>query len=529
MQILYSGWFLKEGFQGAGCDLVTLQLSQERTLNEAIQETGVSPDFVFIELFGPSCIPNEIYQCEYPLILYCIDSSINEFWLKPLAQCFDMVFVDQVSSVQTLQQCGVDVHWLPLCASESDFRQTASKKHFITFVGRTDEQRLKRQNLLDSISERFELNIVEGISKDTMLDLFSESHVVLNENFFPGLNLRFFQALASGSLLLSESKSQGVRKYFQAGTHYVAYSPANIIELLEKIQANPSQFQAIARQGQELCRNQHLSFHRAQSVLQYVQNLSKISKVRKKEHYDELQLYEAIAKYHHGCRFGGNITQSLNILKQTQKTSKQFALAQNLLGSAYITFAGQTEQGSYHLQLSSETDTEYSIISLLQLMYLYADSNTSVYFLEKLFPKIAHCDVSAYNKYVNLILEHKETKYNICLLACKILYDMNRIFDLGYAKSNKDFLPEYAWEYAYRAYETKKSSESLGYVIDCAKKIGMPAETLHFIKDAIGNNIASDEQILLSIHLAHEYYDFSSSRDIVKAFKKALQTGNFKQ
>ena len=113
MRIAYSGWFLREGFGDIGCEVIPLQLDAAKTLNELVEQTGVEPDVVFIEFFGKTSLPKEFFNCRYKLAAYCIDSSLNEYWLVPLMQLFDFVYVDQLSSVSRFFRDGVQAKWLP--------------------------------------------------------------------------------------------------------------------------------------------------------------------------------------------------------------------------------------------------------------------------------------------------------------------------------------------------------------------------------------------------------------------------------
>ena len=136
MRIACCSWLLLEGFQKAGCDVVPFQLDATQTLDAQIDALGIQPDLIFIQLFGKTNLPREIFKTKHKLAAYCIDSVLNEYWLIPLSRLFDFVYVDQLSSVQKFRRNGVHAKWLPLCVSEDDFREKIEKKYFLTFVGR---------------------------------------------------------------------------------------------------------------------------------------------------------------------------------------------------------------------------------------------------------------------------------------------------------------------------------------------------------------------------------------------------------
>ena len=61
------------------------------------------------------------------------------------------------------------------------------KQYEITFVGRTTTYRPKRTNLLAMLQKDFSVNVAQDVSVPEMMDLFSQSKIVPNENLFNGL------------------------------------------------------------------------------------------------------------------------------------------------------------------------------------------------------------------------------------------------------------------------------------------------------------------------------------------------------
>ena len=251
LRILYSGWFLGEGFRACGCEVAAFRPDAGRTLDEQVEATGFAPDLVFLELFGDTPLPQAIHESRHRLAAYCVDSPLNEFWLLPLMRLFDHVYVDQLASVARFRRGGVPAAWLPLCVNEDHFREPRERPaHFLTFVGRTSETRVKRRNLLEHIAGRHEVRLLRDVSAGRMLDAFADSQVVLNENFFSGLNLRFLHALASGSLLLTERGGRGVERFFTDGEHFVSYDHTDILDVLDRLKRDPEAFRAVAAAGQ---------------------------------------------------------------------------------------------------------------------------------------------------------------------------------------------------------------------------------------------------------------------------------------
>lgn len=520
MRIAYSGWFLREGFGDIGCEVIPLQLDAAKTLNELVEQTGVEPDVVFIEFFGKTTLPKEFFNCRYKLAAYCIDSSLNEYWLVPLLHLFDFVYVDQLSSVSRFQRDGVQAKWLPLCVSKHDFRAVSEKKHLLSFVGRLTPQRVKRQNLINYLSKTFPVNIVQDVSHAAMLDVFASSRIVLNENFFSGLNLRFFQVLASGSVLLTERQGYGVKMHFREGKHYVGYSPGDIVATIKQIERADALFERIAVCGQEECRQRHTSAHRAQAVVADLRAGTLSGRLP----MPDRKLHEAQGKYCHALRFGGKFDESVQLFTDAATASNvHMAHSLGFLGSINLR-SGHIESGIASLEKSASVATIQGLQATLKLMLLCADDCRFMKYLSNLMVLLAQLKLNSkkYSHYISVLTKRQETYYNVCMLAYEMLSDLKLNFDLGFYKPEGERFPDYAMEYAVLAFAAKKTTASLDAIITCTKKGGIASEALGYIKEAILAGVASDEHIALSASLAYAYYDFLYADTTIKALKTSI-------
>ena len=556
MRILHSGSFLREGFASIGCDVVPFRLDPARTLDEQIEEQGVAPDLVFIELFGETALPRDISASRHRLAAYCIDAPINEFWLIPLARVFDHVYVDQLSSVPRFRAGGVDARWLPLCANEGDFRAPAEKRHLISFVGRVTPHRTKRGNLLRHLREHFPVNVVQDVSTAGMLDVFAASHMVLNENFFSGLNLRFFHALASGSLLLTERRGYGVARHFREGRHYLGYSPGDVVSVIRSVQEGRKDAARIAARGQEECARRHTSAHRARDVLRDMaeSGAGRAAGPRAGGMLRTRRLDEAEAKYHHALRFGGHFDESVAFLEQVTNDAATLDTgntgnkgdrgsgngsgcpigadgdtmrAADLLGSIRLR-QGRTEAGVALLERVAAAAVEHEVApgltALLKLLLLFAEDDRRLACLGRLTTTLLRAGRirKRYLPYLNALKDGREPRYNCCMRACEILRDTGRNYHLDFFRQEPERFPDYALDYALLAFAAKPTGEALDAIIRCTAKAGIGPEALPFIRQATLAGTASDAHIALSASLALEYYDFSFAKMAVRALKKTL-------
>jgi hypothetical protein len=520
MRIVHFGQFLQEGFRDKGCEVTALHLDATKTLDELVEQTGVRPDLVFLEFFGQTTLPKAFFACRFTTAVYCIDSPLNEYWQIPLAKLFTYVYVDQLSSVSKFRRNGIQAKWLPLCVSKNDFRPAAQKKHLLSFVGRITPYRIKRMNLINYISEHFPVNIVQGISRSALSDVFASSRIVLNENFFSGLSMRCFQALASGSLLLTERNGYGVNSLFTEGKHYVGYSPDDIIATIRNIEQAYDRYAPLASCGQEACHKQHTSACRAQTVLEDLAS----GRPQVERAWPEKKLHEGQGKYAHALRFGGTYDEAVRLLQEAASASPEhLSQALCILGSMHLR-SHRTESGVALLEQSASAATVAGLCATLKLMLFFADDGRFFSILSTLLLKIQQFRMNTKSiiKYIDRLKNKQEIYYNSCLLAYELLLKLNINYDLGFHKPQEEQYPDYAMEYALLAFKTKKSIESLDAIIQCATKGGFAPEALGYIKSAILAGAASDEQIALSASLANEYYDFSYAGMALKALKATI-------
>ena len=518
-KILYTGSFLREGFEISGCDIVPLDLDGTRTLNEIIESTCPDADFVFIEFFGKRTLPKEIHACRYPVCAYCIDSLINEFWFADIATLFDVVFVDQKTSLRPLHARGVDAVWLPLCVPSSAFRYESDKEHFITFVGLTTIYRKKRSNLLELIRKHFDINIMSGITSDAMQTVFSKSHIVLNENLFSGLTLRVFQALASGSLLLTEAGGYGVDTFFTPDEHLVCYSPDTLLPLLDTMRRNISAWKHVAIHGQQCCLQHHQSVHRAKTVLALVAGMQSGTRTRRDQKH---RLAEARGKYYHARRFGGSYQESIVLLQPLKGLHTSTGCrAAFLLGSIYAHRA-DLQKARPLLAHGSFGNDLVALLASIKLMVTYMHDDTRSSWLDVVLKKAIDVgiDINTLSEHILRIKHTRSFEHDVYLLFSAILYEAKNILELGFLEQDLDPFPETAFDYAVLAYKTCRSEASLDALIRCARCKNVELEILPFLEDAILTGVARDDHILYAAELYKNSYAFHHAHTVLKSMKK---------
>ena len=521
MKIVCAGQFLAEGLRQAGQTVIPLALREDADLNALIEAACPDPDWVLLEVWGRTALPRNLAACRHRLAVFCIDTPLNAFWLRPLLQLCDAAFVDQRASVAALARAGITAHWLPLCVQENDFRAPVPPERFLTFVGRITPHRRKRANLLRLLQRHTPVQVVQDVSRARMQDLFARSQVVLNENLFSGLTLRVLQGLASGALVLTEAGGDGVDAHFTDDVHLACYGPDTLLPRLADIRARPEHYQTIARAGQAACRQAHTSAQRAREFLDILTsgqagNPRRTDAVRR--------LAEAKAKYRHCLRFGGSLAAPMQLFGQAAGAAGTVGQeASFFLGHLFACQGDTTRAGPFLAHAARHKGVHGFLATATQALIA----------LETEGPDPAAALLEA----GQAALPRRCRRYDfrgaakapvpraaLLVGAARLLLALGRDFEPGFFRQEDDRYPDTAFGYAVLAWQAMPSQAALDIMLACARRTGIEPEILPILKRAIGLGLATDAQIATAADLAWRAYDPETARDIASALARRLSS-----
>lgn len=190
-----------------------------------------------------------------PKIAYLIDvhQSINV--RLSYAPFFDFVFVAQKDYVGKFHDAGfANTYWLPLACDPKIHNVDSSGRDFeVGFVGKLGYVGSKRRNTLSQLLPRFKTNNYDKFhSPKEMAEVYGRSKIGINASINGDLNMRFFEVMAAGALLITDRIDNGVSDLFEEGIHYVGYSSAGeAITKIEYYLQNAEERVKIAQQGQQ--------------------------------------------------------------------------------------------------------------------------------------------------------------------------------------------------------------------------------------------------------------------------------------
>jgi FkbM family methyltransferase len=175
-------------------------------------------------------LPKDLHPCAW----WAIDTHLNLDWCLKRARDFDFIFAAQRDGTEQLQKAGLArAFWLPLaCDPEIHRKHDVAKEFDVAFVGHLFPG--PRAELVDLIQRRFRNSFVGQRFFEEMARTYSAARIVFNRSIRNDINMRVFEALACGSLLLTNDLADnGQEDLFRDGAHLATYRDAE--EMLDKI------------------------------------------------------------------------------------------------------------------------------------------------------------------------------------------------------------------------------------------------------------------------------------------------------
>ena len=252
---------------------------EEYTLENILSAIPFEPDIIIFMDSLNRALPKGLENSPYPLGLFCLDSTLNRFWQGPLAEICDLTLWDQLNEASRAAKKGNNAHWFPLAADILIYHPLDLVREFdITFVGgRNPLTRSKRENILKALKSKFNLQIYDGdppLSAWEVVEVYNRSRLVLNENLFPGVNLRLFEAMACRAAVLTEGGVPGLSELFEDGRQIIAYSPDNLMDGVSYYLSNENERAEIANAGCDEVLRKHSFERRAVELITLISNLA---------------------------------------------------------------------------------------------------------------------------------------------------------------------------------------------------------------------------------------------------------------
>jgi tetratricopeptide (TPR) repeat protein len=220
-------------------------------------------------------------KLDIPTVFYGVDAPMNAFWQREYCLAFDLAFLDQIQAVNALKLAHPEfrdqIHWLPLAADHRFYTKIPQqKKYDLAFVGSLDPRlRPKRAWLLNTLKQHVNVAVFDGKQNRSLAPLevvkiYNQSRIVINENLFPGLNLRTFEAMSCGTCLLTEQSDGSWQHFFRNWEHLVVFDSRNLVDHVKLLLHHEGLGDQIAAEGMKLVLKEHTVDQRSKALLRLV-------------------------------------------------------------------------------------------------------------------------------------------------------------------------------------------------------------------------------------------------------------------
>ena len=208
-----------------------------------------------------------------PSAFWAVDTHLVFDRCREKAPRFDVVFAAQRDGVDLLHQIGVTASWLPLaCDPEIHRKHDRPKQYDVAFVGNVFSG--PRADLLTLIQRRYRSSFVGNRYFDEMAQTYSAACIAFNRSIRNDVNMRVFEAVACGSLLMTNDLGDnGLAELFRDGVHLATYrEPQDLLDKLAFYLDRESTRERIAAAGRAEAVAKHTYAHRMAQVLRDVES-----------------------------------------------------------------------------------------------------------------------------------------------------------------------------------------------------------------------------------------------------------------
>ncbi|MCX5715744.1 MAG: glycosyltransferase [Candidatus Omnitrophica bacterium] len=209
-----------------------------------------------------------------PGIFYASDVHLKKPFRKisKVVPLYDMVFCAQYDGCQALKRKFPEkVAWLPHAADLEFHKDLGIARDLdIGFVG--NDGSVPRKFFLQELRERYPNSFIGNAPSSKINEIYSRSKIVFNYSIKNDINMRMFEALMSGAMLLTNFlEDKGFAQLFEDRKNLVLYkNPKELFELLEYYLGHEGERRAIARAGWELAKERFTYDKRVEEILAYI-------------------------------------------------------------------------------------------------------------------------------------------------------------------------------------------------------------------------------------------------------------------
>lgn len=219
-------------------------------------------------------IPYDTISLPRPLAVWNSDTHLGFDYRLKKSKGAEYVFCAQKRAVEDMAKEGVKSVWLPHAVEPLAYPKTdyASKKYDVCFIGNLNSK--NRVDALDRLFSEFPNFYFGKKLFEDAADTFCKSKIVFNISMLDDVNMRTFEAMATGSFLMT-NWIPTIEELFEDGKHLVLYrSEEEMIDKAKYYLKHDDEREKIAQAGHEEVMAKHTIQHRVDKILSVVMEKS---------------------------------------------------------------------------------------------------------------------------------------------------------------------------------------------------------------------------------------------------------------
>lgn len=232
---------------------------------------GFTTDYYLWIDSGPKQVEADIGALPWPKVAYLIDTHIAPDLRLAMAWHFDAVFLAQQGQVEAFRKAGIsNVQWLPLACDPALHHIGPFPRDIdVAYIGSLNpEEESRRRTLLDRIATRFPNHRIGKAWPADMATIYARSKIVVNIAVERDVNMRVFEAMASGALLITD-EAEGLESLFTDGEDLVIFRrDEDVFDLIARYLDDDTERERIAASGCAKVLAEHTYDHRMRSMIQ---------------------------------------------------------------------------------------------------------------------------------------------------------------------------------------------------------------------------------------------------------------------
>lgn len=185
--------------------------------------------------------------------------------------CFDYIFVAQRAALSKFKHNN-NRFWLPPAFNPKYLEQREERAFDVSFIGNIGHRNSKRGEKIRQIVQSFHHPEFKGYHFPDMLRVYQNSKIVLNATIGSELNMRFFEGIGCGAIVLTDQSQECVGGLFEEGKDFIRFTTAqDAISKIHHILDNYDYFKELALKSQEKVLQEHTYLARLQQIVNTIQ------------------------------------------------------------------------------------------------------------------------------------------------------------------------------------------------------------------------------------------------------------------